>query len=273
MAIVRTLWPHSVLGPDPEVALATWEAMLADATAAEVSDALHKLAADGREHAPPVGVIAHAVAVARQSVAPGFDDFGEIKMRTLGRAMAHDLYRPNGRFSPEDTALAVAIMQAHGVHEAVLRFVVEQGLRAFVVMPHGDMHALDPGQSADSRDFARHYRNVTVPGWQRDPRGGVALDRACRAIGADPADVLAEARATVERLRPVPARPALPAPEDDDDGPMLPPGALLEQWRSDRARAKAAREAEAEAKAEAARAAQRAALAELAEHNGQEPEA
>jgi hypothetical protein len=38
-------------------------------------------------------------------------------------------------------------------------------------------------QQARRRDAMRHYRDVTLPGWQRDPRPGLALERARRVLG------------------------------------------------------------------------------------------
>jgi hypothetical protein len=266
MAIVRTLWPHSAMGPDPEAAVVTWRTMLADATVAEVADALHKLAADGREHAPPVGVIAHAVALGRQSGPIGFDDIDVTKWLPTRVLLHGGIYSPDGHYSTETAAKAIAVMSVNGCHEAVLRFVAERGLRAVLTMPHGDRYALDPNQMADRRDLARHYRDVSVPGWMRDPRPGLALERACRAIDADPAVVLGAARELCARLEPVTVRHALP-PADPEDGPTIDPKALMNQWKADRAKAQARRDAEAAERRAVESEAQRAALAELAEHN------
>lgn len=262
IAVVRTLWPHSTLGPDPEAALATWQTMLADATPAEVAEVLRRLAADGREHAPPVGAVAHAVAVARQDGPPGFDDI-DIGKWLPSRVFLRTVYDPEGRYSDEATATAIALMTVGGAHEAVLRFVAERGLRAIVTMPHGDRYALDANQLADRRDLSRHYRDQTVAGWRRDPRRGVALERACRVIGADPVAMLADARSTCERLAAPEARPALPESTDDpDSGPMVDPERVAAQWRQDRARADAERESERAREREE----RAAALAELAAH-------
>lgn len=62
IAAVRTLWPHSNLGHDTEAVVRMWHSILSDFDARRVDGAIRELAAQGREHAPPVGVVAKTVA-------------------------------------------------------------------------------------------------------------------------------------------------------------------------------------------------------------------
>jgi hypothetical protein len=182
LGVVRRAWPHSDIDAgDPEGNARLWHAALKDYERDEVEAAITRMAVGGREHAPIVGVVAHAIEMERQGPPPPFDAVGDAMMRAQ-RVLPYD---PWGRYSPADTARAVAVLAARGVHEAVLRFVQERGLRAVVTMPWDDREPLDQNQSADHRDMARHYRDVTVPGWRERPQSGLALERACRTAGLD----------------------------------------------------------------------------------------
>jgi hypothetical protein len=226
----------------------------------------------GREHAPLVGVVANVLERERQGEPPSFTDAFDVMWRALPvRVFLRTLYEPAGRYSPEATARAVALMQAGGAHEAVLRLVQSQGLRAIVTVPHDEAGELDPNQSADHRDMARHYRDQVLTGWREDPRPGVALERACRGTGLDAGEVLRVAVSQHAELVARPALPALPAPEvePDDDGELVDPGEVT-QAIARMAVAARMRESDAEAATVAARdaerAARRAAEAQLAEH-------
>lgn len=70
LEVVGLLWPHSHLGADPTKVLALWASMLADFTPAEVEGAVRELAAAGREHAPPVGVVVATCAERATGVPP-----------------------------------------------------------------------------------------------------------------------------------------------------------------------------------------------------------
>lgn len=61
LAGVRLLWPHSNLG-QPSDATAAWHRLLERFTAQDVELAVRELAATGREHAPPPGVVLRTVA-------------------------------------------------------------------------------------------------------------------------------------------------------------------------------------------------------------------
>lgn len=78
VAIVRMLWPHSNLGGNPGEVLGIWHSFLESYEPSEVEAAVRELAAQGREHAPPVGVVVRTVAE-RATEAPGWDEVrGEI---------------------------------------------------------------------------------------------------------------------------------------------------------------------------------------------------
>jgi hypothetical protein len=136
----------------------------------------------GEKFPPTSGWVFSEVERQSQAAAPGFDAISAEIARTLTRALAHELYRPTGAFTPEDTATAVRIMAEAGAHEAVLRFIQEQGLREAWLVPHGEQFPLDVSQQARRRDAMRHYRDVTLPGWRADPSPGLALERARRAL-------------------------------------------------------------------------------------------
>lgn len=72
LAMVNMLWPHSDLGPDAAAVLALWHSFLRDLDAPGVEAAVRDLAAQGREHAPAVGVIVKTAAD-RATVAPDWD--------------------------------------------------------------------------------------------------------------------------------------------------------------------------------------------------------
>lgn len=177
---INQRWPHAPLEAS---AIPVWLEDLSPLPTEECGASVARWAKSGERFPPTSGWVCSDVERTAQSPVPAFDDIGQIKMRALGRALAGELYSPNSRWSPQDTARAIEVMAAAGVHESVLRFAQEKGLRAFVLMPEGDMHALDVSQQADRRDMARHYRDVTVPGWQRDPRPGLALSRARESLG------------------------------------------------------------------------------------------
>jgi hypothetical protein len=162
-------------------------------------------------------------------------------------------------------------MLAGGAHEAACRFVQSIGLGALCKLPDGTLQGLDVGQEADRRDMSRHYRDAVLPDWSRDPRPGVALERACQAAGLDPIDTLELATETRRALSPAP-RPALPRAEEhsteENEGPMVDfdLAELLRGHRAERAAAVTRQREELKARMDADREAQRSALRELAEH-------
>lgn len=177
---INLRWPQM---PIDEKAVPIWIEDLEPLPVEECGSAVKRYALSGERFPPTSGWVHSEVIRQSQAQPPGFDDVGTVLMRTLGRALAGELYRPDGHYSQEDTARAIQVMADNGAHEAVLRLVAEKGLRAVVMTPDGSMHALDSNQKADRRDMARHYRDVTVKGWQDDPRPGVALERAREALG------------------------------------------------------------------------------------------
>lgn len=87
VAAVRLLWPHSNLGGNPVDVISMWHSLLADQQHEHVDAAIRELAAQGREHAPPVGVVVKTLAE-RTAHAPEWD---EVRGEVL-RAIA--TYRP-----------------------------------------------------------------------------------------------------------------------------------------------------------------------------------
>jgi hypothetical protein len=180
LEMVEKRWPHA---PLPLGSADVWLEDLKGFPAAECQAAVTRWANAGEKFPPTSGWVFSEVERQSQAAAPGFDAISAEIARTLTRALAHELYRPTGAFTPEDTATAVRIMAEAGTHEAVLRFVQEQGLREAWMVPHGEQFPLDVSQQARRRDAMRHYRDVTLPGWRADPSPGLALERARRALG------------------------------------------------------------------------------------------
>jgi hypothetical protein len=174
---INQRWPHA---PLEDKSIPVWLEDLEDLPTEECGAAVKRWARSGEKFPPTSGWVHSEVVRAGQAAAPGFDEVGDVISRTLGRALAHELYRPDGAFSPQDTARAIEIMALGGAHEAVMRLVHEKGLRAVVMVPHGEQFGLDRNQSADRRDMARHYEAVTLKGWRDDPAPGRALERARR---------------------------------------------------------------------------------------------
>lgn len=93
LGIVRMLWPHSNLGHNPAEVLALWHSLLIDHQAGDVEHAVRELAATGREHAPPVGLIVRTVAE-RAADCPDWDEARAEILQALRT------YRPVGEGDP-----------------------------------------------------------------------------------------------------------------------------------------------------------------------------
>lgn len=87
LGVVRLLWPHSNLGGNPHDVLGLWHSFLTSYEPAEVEAAVRELAADGREHAPPVGLVVRAVAL-RTADCPEWDEVRAEILQAIQR------YRP-----------------------------------------------------------------------------------------------------------------------------------------------------------------------------------
>jgi|SRR4051794_41444604 hypothetical protein len=177
VALVKMLWPHSDLGPSDEAVAKLWFSRLVPFEAEVVVSAITKLSDEGREFAPPLGVIVHRINQELQDPPPSFEDM----MQFIGRHGRCLPYR-DGYNTPEDTALAIECLARKGAHEAILRFVAEQGVWALRTVPDGSLFPLDMNQQADRRDKSRHYEHRTVPDWRVDPTPGLALARTQRRL-------------------------------------------------------------------------------------------
>lgn len=62
VGVVRMLWPHSNLGGSPNEVIGIWQSFLESYGSKEVEEAVRQLAADGREFAPPVGLVVKTIA-------------------------------------------------------------------------------------------------------------------------------------------------------------------------------------------------------------------
>lgn len=271
LSVVAIKWPHSNLGA-PAAAASLWLAELRSFELADVEAAVGRLG--DREHAPTAGIVAAEVRAGLQGSPPSFEELGDAVMRALpAPVFLRELYHSDGQYTVADTARAVALLQAAGAHEALLRHVQELGLRAVLTTPHGDREPLDPNQQADRRDMARRYRDATLPGWKRDPRPGLALERACDTARLDPAELLAIAATSRRELAAASEqrRLALPAPEPAAGEPTIDcdprnPGGLVAAWRSRRARDASRRLSEIAERRRQEAEQRQAAERELAEH-------
>lgn len=111
LAVVRLLWPHSNLGGDPQEVVGIWHSMLATADHRAVEAAVRELAAAGREHAPPVGVIVRTLAEREQNL-PDWDEV-EAEVRRAVRS-----YRPPRGADPYGVPPA-----EHWSHPAIAQFM------------------------------------------------------------------------------------------------------------------------------------------------------
>jgi hypothetical protein len=219
LAMIRLHWPASRLGDDPHEVLVGWHRELGTFDASVVEAAVMQLARSGREFAPPLGVVVHHAARSLAGAAPSGED-GQL---WLGR---HRSLLPYGETNtPEDTVTAIERLTAAGAHEALLRWVQRAGVYAVRMMPDPTRYALDANQQADRRDMLRQYQQNVLPDWETDPRAGVALERACRAAGIDPADRPQVTAPAPDELRARRIRKALnppsPRPEPEEDGPVI----------------------------------------------------
>lgn len=262
LGVIGEHWGGSQLG-DLRAAVRTWHAVLGRFEAVDVQAAVERLL--NREFAPRAGQVAAEVQSALQGDPPPFEQLGV----EVERAQHWLPYNPHGSYSPQDTARAVAVLQARGVHEATLRMVASAGIGAVFAIPWGDRNPADLGQSADRRDMARSYQHGAVARWQRDPRPGVALSQACIAAQVDEQALLAEAsaeqaahRAELGARR---ERVLLPAPAGAE-GELVDLDAAMLVLRRRNVQAEAARAAERERAQRAEGDAYRAAQAELAAH-------
>jgi hypothetical protein len=266
LSVVRMMWPHGDLGQARQTA-AVWLDTLGAFDRAEVEAAVRRLG--DREFPPTAAIVAGEIQRTLQAAPPGFDELAAAFTAALPTPVfLRELYDPDGMYSAESTARAIALLQAGGGHEALLRHVQERGLRAFLVTPDGSRYGLDPNQLADRRDAARHYRDSTLPGWRRHPEPGLALERACQTAGLDAYQLLELAAGAHEQQQLRAAqRPALPAGPPDESVPIdVDPAEALRVYREQLAEARKRRAGDLTARRRAEREAQRAALGELAGH-------
>lgn len=95
VAVVRMLWPHSNLGGSATEVVGLWHSFLESYDRADVEAAVRELAAQGREHAPPVGVVVKTIAV-RDTDIPGWDEVRAEILKAVAR------YRPSREEAARD---------------------------------------------------------------------------------------------------------------------------------------------------------------------------
>lgn len=95
VAAVQLLWPHSNLGGEPSAVVGMWHSFLGEHDYQAVDAAIRELAAQGREHAPPVGVVVKTLAE-RTAIAPEWD---EVRCEVL-RAIATYRQPPGPQADP-----------------------------------------------------------------------------------------------------------------------------------------------------------------------------
>lgn len=104
-AMVRLLWPHSVMAPKtPEV----WHPFLERLNRDEVEAAVRELAAGGREHAPPIGVIVQAAADRATDVPTWDEAWAEID-HAIRRRGSYRPPEPNDFSHPVIGAFAIPV--------------------------------------------------------------------------------------------------------------------------------------------------------------------
>jgi hypothetical protein len=254
MAYVNLRWPHR---PVNNEAFAAWREDLAGVEVAAAHAAVVRLARSGREFPPTSGTVLNEIRRAEQALPPSFEDM----MRWLSRNMWRLPYAADDRAMVQ----ALEALTYSGAHEAICRFVEQEGVYAVRMTPDPSMHPLDPNQLADRRDKARAYRDRTLPNWQADPTPGLALRRVRdrEALTADDGRAAVGTRGL--RRLPAPEAPEEAIPEvAAEDVP-----AMIEQAKADMARRQLRRQlegAERERQRQGEDKATRVAEAELAEH-------
>lgn len=88
LLMVRSMWPHSNLGSDPRAVLRVWHDELGKYPRESVEAVIRGFAHQGKEHAPLVGQVVHALEVDRVAG----PDFGIVK-QAMHRALKARSYR------------------------------------------------------------------------------------------------------------------------------------------------------------------------------------
>lgn len=197
LSMVRLWWPHSdVDSGDVDGTAKAWHAALERYGREEVEQAVRRLLASGREHAPGVGVIVARIEHERQGEPPSFDEAQSF----IARHISALPYSSSGYQAPSETVEAIVRLAERGAHEVVLRLVAALGIYAVRMMPDASLQPLDLNQRAVRRDRERDYRERIVAEWRSSPVRGLALARAERKAARegdgtlrplDPAAVLA----------------------------------------------------------------------------------
>lgn len=169
LKLVKAAWPHSTLG-DPADSTRVWRALLEKFTPEQIADALKELAASGREHAPPAGVVLRTI-VDRATAAPDFD---EVHLEIVAAITGPRRYRP-----PRDVAATdpyAAPPAEHWSHPTVAAFA-EHVWNEWRMAP--DSGCGDPGVASAARTFYAQQRDA-----YRALRTRVSRDASLAVIGA-----------------------------------------------------------------------------------------
>ena len=131
LAVVRMMWPHSNLGDDAVAIVGLWHSLLERFDAGDVEAAVRELAASGREHAPPVGLVVKTLAE-RATDAPEWDETWSEVHRLIARfgsyrvppedEFSHPIVAAFARPAWRELCMAPAPgTGGHGTHEAQQR--------------------------------------------------------------------------------------------------------------------------------------------------------
>lgn len=97
LTVVKMLWPHSTLGGSAVEVLGLWHSFLESYSARDVEAAIRDLAAQGREFAPPVGMVVKTISERTLNI-PEWDEVVAEIERGL---MRYRREMPPGGFSSE----------------------------------------------------------------------------------------------------------------------------------------------------------------------------
>jgi hypothetical protein len=154
---VEKRWPHA---PLPLGSGDVWLEDLADVDAGAAHEAVRAFSRSGEKFPPTSGWVRSEAQRRAQDGPPGFDDIDPSKWLPTRVLLHGGIYSPDGHYSAETAAKAIAVMSVNGCHEAVLRFVAERGLargaddaawRPLRARPESDGRSSRPGPPLPGR--------------------------------------------------------------------------------------------------------------------------